>query len=1082
MSISRKRVGSVSQRNDSPLPPLDIQSIQMPPNPQNALALKTAALSSTKTLFQMASGLRKRLRSVEDFAPFLEQPNGANQLDVVAHMCHVFRLGSSLCHLYNQLIPSFVNPSSPLYAGDLPEPHPINYDPPNFKDSPEGVRNWAKRPENAKVCQKYIALFCIAMKQRREEGRWHGESWAIHELLGKSTGDESDLESYDSTGLTKVFQTVEAMLDNLPESAIFPSSPTPTTPFGTSSSQTFSALAPLSTNTRSNSRQSYELAYSAAGTPTGSTVNGSAVNILAESEAGPGPSTVEQQRASGTGAIGNAFKTVEELVNSERSYVQELEILERCSVEILKAELVSAETVYSIFSNLRQILDFQRKFLIKLETEYEPIEERGCVAWNEGRFGRPFVDMEKEFECYGPYCANYLDAMTKVNDFMVNLMLGQDLPEGQKPCLHPERELQAFMIKPIQRITKYGLLLDAILHATAKHEYAYREELQAGLAAVRRIAADINETTAFKEKQATIRELVERVDDWKGHDYERFGDLHLDDQFTVSKADSPRDYHVFLFDKMMLCCKEIQPDRKKGAKNNSMLNRKDKTTSKSALPPKSRLALKGRIFVSNITAAHLLPPTEQFGAPRVHIVWSVPAKSGDAEQDVEDSFIMSGRSEETMKKWADKVMELATITRKQQEERSNSTRFSNNTRASDPRGAPYWAQSQFAPPTPATEHGTFAYPPVPGTPRQSENGYYLDGDDDEPVNGLAIYGVPGVPFPVNARRAQSQQSLPAVQQAELRARAMTEDQNGPSMTQWRQQAVPPLPSHPRAVGGDSAGSTGAPEGWRAGPNGRRQHSQSQSRLAGRLDEEEADFASVPPGAFARYEQAAPRGMARAPSNGAAAPQGQQQGSIRSRSASSPNVYQPANNAPLPPLPNGSSPTWHNQNTPYVSGSATSSSTGLGSTPGGTAYFNRRMSTGKRSSAESQTTETSETSSQSPRTPYTNGTPGDMRGATPVSRQNSEEAGPAQNVLVKVRSGESNFVIGIPTDISFQTLYEKVVKKLRLCSAQHANAGLDLVVRIKWLDSDGDEVVIKTDSDVQVMLVESVEEQIQLIAT
>lgn len=33
MSISRKRVGSVSQRNDSPLPPLDIQSIQMPSNP-----------------------------------------------------------------------------------------------------------------------------------------------------------------------------------------------------------------------------------------------------------------------------------------------------------------------------------------------------------------------------------------------------------------------------------------------------------------------------------------------------------------------------------------------------------------------------------------------------------------------------------------------------------------------------------------------------------------------------------------------------------------------------------------------------------------------------------------------------------------------------------------------------------------------------------------------------------------------------------------------------------------------------------------------------------------------------------------
>ena len=38
---------------------------------QNALALKTAALSSTKSLYQTCSFLRKRLRCVEDFSPFL---------------------------------------------------------------------------------------------------------------------------------------------------------------------------------------------------------------------------------------------------------------------------------------------------------------------------------------------------------------------------------------------------------------------------------------------------------------------------------------------------------------------------------------------------------------------------------------------------------------------------------------------------------------------------------------------------------------------------------------------------------------------------------------------------------------------------------------------------------------------------------------------------------------------------------------------------------------------------------------------------------------------------------------------------
>jgi cell division control protein 24 len=86
------------------------------------------------------------------------------------------------------------------------------------------------------------------------------------------------------------------------------------------------------------------------------------------------------------------------------------------------------------------------------------------------------------------------------------------------------------------------------------------------------------------------------------------------------------------------------------------------------------------------------------------------------------------------------------------------------------------------------------------------------------------------------------------------------------------------------------------------------------------------------------------------------------------------------------------------------------------------------------------------------------------------------------VFVKVRSGDANFVIPVQSDVSYRTLYEKVVKKLRICSARHTAAGLDVVVKIKWLDSDGDEVVIKTDSDVQIMLLEAASEQIQLIAT
>ncbi|WWD03525.1 hypothetical protein V865_001578 [Kwoniella europaea PYCC6329] len=1099
-SISRKRVGSVSQRNnESGLPPLDIQSIQMPSNKTNALALKTAALSSTKSLYQTCSILRKRLRCVEDFQAFLEQPASAEPLDVVSHMCHLFRLGSPLCHLYNLLIPSFTNPSSPLYA-DLPAPPPIEYDLPPFIESPNGVRNWAKRPENAKMCQRYIASFCMAMKKRHQEGRWHSEMWALHELWGKSNGDE--IEAYDSTGLMKVLHTVEEILDHLPESAISPLSPT--TPHTASSSIHMSAAA------MRNQRQSYDLPFTMGGNGTGSgaianmaaTMNGGVQlesipqipNGAANGTGSSSPTTMtggeDMQRTKST-ADANAFKSVEELVSSEKSYVQELEILVRCSQEMLDKQLVSTETNHQIFSNLAKILDFHRKFLIKLETEYEPIQEgRGPKAWAEGVWGRPFITSEAEFDCYGPYCANYLDAITIVNEQMPNLMRGQELPPAERPCLDPQRELQAFMIKPIQRITKYGLLLDAILHATAKHEYPFRPELEEASAAVKRIAASINEVTDFKAKQATVRELMDRVEDWKGHELDRFGDLWLDDHFTVTKADQPREYHVFLFEKMMLCCKEVMPERKKSSKNSSML-RKDKTISKSL--EKRKLALKGRIFVSNINRAALLPPepspSDPYGVSRVCIAWTVPHRHPNGwHEDQEDSFIMIGRSEEQMKKWADKVTELATAERKKQEANRNSRSAMSSGRYSGSEKA--YQHSSFAPPTPSAEKPPFAFPPpLPGQGSQFPSAE--DDDEDGLISGRTTPSLSNhghaqgntSPYtsvhPTTGRRVQSQQSMPAAMQAEFRARALTEDQYGPSMTQWRSQQQPMPPPLPRLTSAMSTLSTASEASFGPGvgsgsryyphPAMSRTMSGAGSRILQRADEAEEDSPTEQREAFNRYGPA--RGMTRAPSHGVA-PTVPYPLQLRNRSASSPNVYQQPQMAPssaLPPLPPNQhqqqqQQNWNTSMDPQLSMSSSSTLVG------GTAYFTKRMSAGgKRSSGESHSTETSETTSdqQSPATPY-----GSVPGA-PVSRQNSSDVvgTGSSSVLIKLRCGEDQFLIGVPSDINFPTLYQKIQKKIRLCSSSR-NIGETL--QIKWIDADEDEVTIKCDDDIQAMIGECME--------
>lgn len=622
------------------------------------------------------------------------------------------------------------------------------------------------------------------------------------------------------------------------------------------------------------------------------------------------------------------------------------------------------------------------------------------------------------------------------------------------------------MIKPIQRITKYGLLLGAILSATAKHDYAHRAELEDGAETIRRVAANIDEATDFKAKQLKVRDLVERVEDWKGHVVEKFGDLYLDDHFTVTKADQPREYHVFLFEKMMLCCKGVT-------------NKKVKTKTK-RMSVDRRLALKGRIFVSNIHRATLGEPvgTGDAYGNKLTIAWTVPHRhpSGHAEE-LEDWFVMTGKHEDVLKKWGDKVMELAIADRKRQDEQRNSSHFS---------ASMSHFSSSWAPPTPAAEAPPFAFPPP------------MPGDDDYDLSGRST--------PMSQRRVQSQQmQMPHghYQAAEMRTRALTEDQNGPSMMQWRQghrhgsesasslHMMPPPPM-PRMQSAQSAMSAMSEASFGMGTphsaSGRsmlgRHPSSSRLGPAEEVDEE--------------YAYGNARGMVRAPSYPHQPQSSALYGippSLRERSASSPNVYgQPSapyasNNhySSSSSLVNGASGPG-SASASMMNGQASASGSGA------TAFFNKRMS-GKRSSGESHSTETSDSSGPSPATPYSHTAAIPM----PVSRQNSGDAqlngmlggmslgngsgsstgvgvghaggggGTLNTLLLRVKCGDCHFSVSVPLDVTYPMLHQKIAKKVRLFRGSEPAS-----MHIKWVDGDGDEVSLKCDQDVEGMFEEASE--------
>lgn len=166
--------------------------------------------------------------------------------------------------------------------------------------------------------------------------------------------------------------------------------------------------------------------------------------------------------------------------------------------ELQSQKILSADTIHYLFGNLNTLVDFQRRFLIQLENmaENPPEEQRFCLL---------FTQMEDAFSVYEPYCANYYSAQ----DLVV-----QETPKLQKlaDILNPTYELPSMLIKPVQRICKYPLLLSQLIKTTNK-DWPHYDEMYAGLEAIKRVTEKVNETQRRYENLQAVEDLKRRMDE-----------------------------------------------------------------------------------------------------------------------------------------------------------------------------------------------------------------------------------------------------------------------------------------------------------------------------------------------------------------------------------------------------------------------------------------------------------------------------------------------------------------------------------------------------------------------------------------
>lgn len=137
---------------------------------------------------------------------------------------------------------------------------------------------------------------------------------------------------------------------------------------------------------------------------------------------------------------------VRELVDTERKYVQDLENLHELKRAIEQKGVIPGDVVHDIFLNINAILDFQRRFLIRIETTNSQPESR--QEW-----GLPFSTYEEAFGIYQPFIANQRKAAA------IAMREFDKLAQADHPVVVDFNTLDGFLLKPMQRLVKYPLLL-----------------------------------------------------------------------------------------------------------------------------------------------------------------------------------------------------------------------------------------------------------------------------------------------------------------------------------------------------------------------------------------------------------------------------------------------------------------------------------------------------------------------------------------------------------------------------------------------------------------------------------------------
>ncbi|XP_029352917.1 pleckstrin homology domain-containing family G member 3-like [Echeneis naucrates] len=237
-------------------------------------------------------------------------------------------------------------------------------------------------------------------------------------------------------------------------------------------------------------------------------------------------------------------RVVMEIIETERMYVRDLRmIVEDYLAHIIDQSDLSIhpEQVCALFGNIEDIYEFNSELLQALDLcDNNPVAVARC-----------FVMKSEYFEIYTQYCTNYPNSVAALTECMRNKSLAKFFRERQA-LLKRSLPLGSYLLKPVQRILKYHLLLQEIAKHFDPEEEGY-EVVEDAIYTMTGVAWYINDMKRKHEHAVRLQEVQSLLLNWKGPDLTTYGELVLEGTFKVHRAKNERT--LFLFDRMLLITK-----------------------------------------------------------------------------------------------------------------------------------------------------------------------------------------------------------------------------------------------------------------------------------------------------------------------------------------------------------------------------------------------------------------------------------------------------------------------------------------------------------------------------------------------